>query len=188
MTLLPELHHPGSRQLRQWAVLVAMLLALTGSTGRPTIASEIAVGGAGTRGFFTWAALGSYAWVPPLQQLPAGLDLPLRLEGLFANRENITNLVFAVAPTVRWQPPGFAGNDFAPYLSTGPAFHLQNTWSDLKEFGGVESNKEAVLKWHVFLGTTLVRGERADLIVETRYTMPSDINFDYLELAVRFHP
>jgi hypothetical protein len=165
-------------------LLLALIVCATETSAGP--AGEITAGVAATRGYFDWAATGG--WAPLLydtsRPVPS-IDFPLRLDALFATRDNVTNLVGGLIPTVRWHVPGFEGNDFAPYVATGPGLHLQGTWSSLRQFGGVELRTETALKWHAFLGTSLARGERAQLVVEGRYSVPSKLTFDYVALALR---
>jgi hypothetical protein len=179
----PRARRPSpSRCAGLWTLLVVLLATTAGHAE-----VEVPAGVAATRGYFEWAAIAGVAWIPPADRLPAGFDFPLRAEGLFSTKDNLTNLVLGLMPTMRWHIPGFEGNNFGPYLATGPGLHLQTAWSSLNEFGGAEVQNEATLKWHLFLGASLARGRRTDLIVETRYTAPSELTFDYLLVAFRFH-
>ncbi|MGD8395735.1 MAG: hypothetical protein PVF43_09690 [Candidatus Eiseniibacteriota bacterium] len=187
---------PAAIRCRYRCLVAATVLLFIGAARTSPAASpagEITAGIAATRGYFDWAATGG--WAPLLFEASRSIqsiDFPMRLEAVFATRENVTNLVGSVLPTLRWHVPGFEGNDFAPYIATGPGLHLQGTWSSLRQFGGVELQTATVLKWHAFVGASLARGERAQLVVESRYTVPSDIAFDYVALAVRirtgWHP
>lgn len=184
---LMALPQAGRRPAAGLLLAMGILTGILAGGPRAT-AQEFQAAGAAPRGFFDWAVIAGGAWLPELADPPPGLDLPIRLGGAFATRDELTNLVLSLVPTVRWQPPGFEGNGFVPYISTGPGYHFQGSWSSLGEFGGVEVATESALKWHLFLGAALARGRRADLIVETRYTVPSDLAFDYVAVGIRIRP
>jgi hypothetical protein len=154
--------------------------------GSETVTAEVLLGGTAPRGFFGWEILGGYERALPTR--PVGtlpITFPVRIEGHFATRENVTNLVLSTYLLVNLVVPGFKDVDFGPYVATGPGVHLQGAWSDLREYGDVVVKSEAVTKWHILLGATLIDGERADLFVEGRYTKPSPHDFDYIAFGVR---
>jgi hypothetical protein len=166
-------------------ILLAGLLCL----GARSSLADVLIGGAASRGFFGWEAIGGYERklpTRPIGNLP--LDFPLRAEGHFSTRDNVTNIVVSSYLFAHLTVPGFHDVDFGPYLATGVGGHIQGSWSDLREFGGVETESEAVVKWHALVGATLARRERVDLYVEGRYTEPSSFKFDYILFGLRIHP
>jgi len=164
-------------------VVLLMLACLAGAAAG---GQEVHGGGAATRGFYSWGIVGGYAVTPQLPVDFGVLEGVGRVDGFLAFRDNVTSITLSLVPTLRWTPPGFAGQQFQPYVAAGAGAHLQGAWSDLHEFGGVQTRAKWVAKWHAYFGATLVRGRLADLVVETRYTAPSDLTFDYLAFAVRW--
>ncbi len=187
--MIPGGHHVlrVARRARGHAPLLLLLVGLLGETQTANADSGFFFGGAATRGFFGWAASGGYAEEPLIAERGGILSAPIRLEGMFSSRENLANATISLIPTIRYTPPGFADNHFTPYITTGPGFHFQGTWSNLQEFGGVETEGQWTGKWHVFLGASLARGRTTELFAEARYTAPSELDFDYVMLALRFH-
>lgn len=167
--------------------LAAPLAALftTVSTGPAT--GEVLLAGAAARGLFGWEAIGGYERVLPWGKAEYPVDFPARIEGHFATRNRVTNLVLSNYLFARLLIPGFDESDFRPYLATGPGFHIQGSWTDLESFGGVLAEGETTLKWHLLAGATLVRGSRADVFAEGRYTKPGPYDFDYLAIGLRLH-
>ena len=169
------------------AGFVALVL-LTGSwLAASPAAAEVLVAGAAARGLFGWEAIGGYERVVGKQLKEVPVDFPLRIEGHFATRDRVTNVVLSTYALARLLVPGFEKSDFNPYLATGPGFHIQGSYSDLGAFGDVLAKGEAALKWHVLAGAILARGARVDIYTEGRYTEPSPYHFDYIALGVRVH-
>lgn len=165
---------------------IAVLAILGGSAPAPARA-DILLAGAAARGIFGWEAIGGYERVLPWKNPRIPLDFPARVEGHFATRNRVTNMVVSNYLLAHLVIPGFEESAFAPYLATGPGFHIQGVWSDLGAFGGVLTEGEATLKWHVLLGARLARGARTDVYAEGRYTKPGPFEFDYLAVGLRFH-
>ena len=165
------------------AAIAAAAIAVAAAPAR----ADILAGGAATRGVFGWEALGGYERTFHLR---AGLpiSIPARVEGHFTTRDNLTNVVLSNYLLLRLEIPGFDKVDFGPYVATGPGLHLQGTWSDLQSFGDVLVQGETALKWHILVGATLVRGARADLVTEARYSKPGPYDFDYVSFGLRIHP
>lgn len=163
-------------------VVAGIALAAAAAPAR----ADILAGAAAARGLFGWEALGGYERpFHPRTDLP--IDIPARVEGHFTTRDNLTNVVLSTYLLVRLDIPGFEKVDFGPYVATGPGLHLQGTWSDLKSFGDVLVEGETALKWHILVGATLVRGARADLVTEARYSKPGPYDFDYVSFGLRIH-
>lgn len=164
------------------AVTAGIAIAAAAATGR----ADVLAGGAATRGLFGWEALGGYERTFHLRtDLP--ITIPARVEGHFTTRDNLTNVVLSTYLLVRLAIPGFEKVDFGPYVATGPGLHLQGTWSNLESFGDVLVEGATALKWHILVGATLVRGARADLITEARYSKPGPYDFDYVSFGLRIH-
>jgi hypothetical protein len=166
----------------------ALALILFGASLLPRAATaDVLLGGTAPRGFFGWEAIGGYERPLPTRPVADPIDFPIRIEAHFATRDNVTNLALSTYLLARLRIPGFDKVDFGPYLATGPGLHIQGSWSDLQEFGGVVVEGKTVSKWHVLAGATLIRGERADLYVEGRYTKPGPYDFDYIAFGVLIH-
>jgi hypothetical protein len=169
-------------------IVLAVLAALAIPISTPAPArADVLLAGAATRGFFDWEAMGGYERDLPLRAKVSGLTFPVRFEGHFATREGVTNMAFSSYLLATYQIPGFANVDFAPFVATGPALHLQGAWTNLGEFGDVLVEGESTLKWQFLVGSRLIAGEHADLYTEARYTVPSEFDFDYIAVGIRFH-
>jgi hypothetical protein len=161
---------------------------ITGSwLNASSAAADVLLAGAAARGLFGWEAMGGYERVVGQELKEAPIDFPLRIEGHFATRDRVTNIVLSTYALAHLTIPGFKDSDFSPYVSTGPGFHIQGSYSDLGAVGDVLANGEAALKWHFLIGAILARGERLDVYTESRYTIPSSFDFDYIALGVRVH-
>ena len=176
--------HRLARRARHLARALALWIAL--AAGAPAHA-DVLFAGAATRGYFDWEAQGGYEHPLPVRETVSGLSFPIRLEGHFATREGVTNLALSSYLLAWYRIPGFSKVDFAPYVATGPAFHLQGAYTNLGDYGDVVVEGESVLKWQVLVGTRLIAGERTDLYTEARYTIPSEFDFDYVAIGLRFH-
>ncbi len=171
-------------------IAAALLAGITGSSAiTPAMAgADILVAGAAARGFFGWDAIAGYERKLPVKNIPeeSPLDLPLRIEGHFAYKDNVTHIALSTYVLVRYVIPGFEENGFGPYLATGPGAHILGSWSNLESFGDVLSDAQATLKWHALVGARLARGRTFDLYTEARYTLPSEYTFDYVAVGIRF--
>ena len=176
--------HRLARRARHLARALALWIAL--AAGAPAHA-DVLFAGAATRGYFDWEAQGGYEHPLPVRETVSGLSFPIRLEGHFATREGVTNLALSSYLLAWYRIPGFSKVDFAPYVATGPAFHLQGAYSDLGDYGDVLTQGESVLKWQFLVGSRLIAGERTDLYTEARYTIPSEFDFDYVAVGIRIH-
>jgi hypothetical protein len=167
------------------AIAVAVALALVPARAH----ADFLVGGAATRGFFDWEVNGGYEHPLPIAGLPPDfpLDVPARIEGHFAYRDNVTHVGLSILTVLRFIVPGFEDNGFSPYLATGPGVHLLGSWASLGTFGDVITDSQATLKWHLLVGARLVRGRTVDLYTEARYTLPSEYDFDSITIGLRFH-
>jgi hypothetical protein len=178
----------GWSRRRLAAGLAGFGVAFAGAQLLSTAATaDFLVAGAAARGVFGWEAIGGYEHLLASELSEVPVEFPLRIEGHFALRDRVTNVVLSTYALAHLTVPGFKDSDFGPYLATGPGLHVQGSWSDLGAFGDVLVKGETALKWHALAGATLVRGARADFYVESRYTKPSPYNFDYIALGVRLH-
>jgi hypothetical protein len=171
---------------RAAAALGLLLPFIADPIGAPARA-DVLIAGAATRGFFDWEGMAGYERGLPVHANIHGLTFPVRLEGHFATREGVTNMTFSTYLLAAYRIPGFDRVDFSPYVATGPALHLQGAWTNLGDFGDVLVEGETTVKWQLLVGSRLIAGERADLYTEARYTIPSEFDFDYIALGIRFH-
>lgn len=168
---------------------MAAALAAALALAPPGAHADFLAAGAATRGFFNWEVNGGYEHLIPVGVIPPDfpLDVPARIEGHFAYRDNVTHIGLSVYTFLRFVVPGFEHTGFGPYLATGPGVHILGSWASLESFGDVLTDSEATLKWHALAGARLIRGRTVDLYTEARYTLPSDYDFDYVALGLRFH-
>jgi hypothetical protein len=176
---------PTARRSLPFALGCALLTTLA-SASSPALA-DVLLAGAATRGFFDWEAMGGYERGLPLKHSVSGLTFPVRFEGHFATRNGVTNMALSTYLLAWYRIPGFSKVDFGPYVATGPALHLQGAYTNLGDYGDVVVEGESVLKWQILVGSRLIAGERTDLYTEARYTIPSEFDFDYVAVGVRFH-
>jgi len=176
----------GTARRRWWPAAGSALAAALAAGSLPAQA-DVLIAGAATRGFYDWEAMAGYERGLPVHHSVPGLTFPVRFEGHFATKNGVTNMALSSYLLAWYRIPGFSKVDFGPYVATGPALHLQGAYSNLGDFGDVLVEGQTALKWQFLVGSRLIAGERTDLYTEARYTIPSEFDFDYVAIGLRFH-